>query len=209
MTLYGDREKCYRCYRPKSSCMCPHVQMVDTKTQFIILMHPKEFKKTKNNTGRFTHLSLNNSKLFIGDDFTNHKQVNEIIETTNSYILYPSKESINISNEPLDVGKDISIFLIDSTWACSVALLARSKNLQKLQHISFDTTRLSEYKIKKQPAEYCLSTIESTLCVLELLNKHNIENISTKSLDNFLNPFREMVKYQYSILEDNSKPKRK
>ena len=75
ITYYGAREKCYRCYRPKSSCMCSHIHEIETNTKFIILMHPKEFKKTKNGTGRLTHLSLPNSHLFIGIDFlyTNFK----------------------------------------------------------------------------------------------------------------------------------------
>lgn len=203
--IKGDRQKCYKCYRPKSSCMCLHVESFDTNTQFIILMHPKEFKKTKNNTGRFTHLLLQNSKIFIGDDFTNHNEINEIIKNTNAFILYPSKDAINLSQDSLHVDKNITIFLIDSTWSCSTSLLRKSKNLQVLPSISFDSTKLSEYKIKEQPKDYCLSTIESTLCVLELLNEQNIENISSENLNNFLNPFHEMVKYQIECIENREK----
>ena len=99
MTLYGDRERCYKCYRPKSSCMCEYIDSFDTKTKFIILMHPKEFKKVKNNTGRFTHLLLNNSELFVGIDFSNNQRINEIINTHESYILFPSKNAINLTNK--------------------------------------------------------------------------------------------------------------
>lgn len=205
-TIYGNREKCYNCYRPKISCMCAYVNPIETKTKFIILMHPKEFKKVKNGTGHLTHLSLKNSKLFIGVDFTNHKEINEIISTCKSYILYPSKDALNISKQNIDdeshVKKETAIFLIDSTWACSLKILRDSKNLQTLSHISFDSTRLSEFKIKEQPAEYCLSTIESILTILELLNKWNAENIEKKDLDKFLNPFYKMVEYQIKCIEN-------
>ena len=40
--------------------------------------------------------------------------------------------------------------------------------------MSFTTTKTSKYDIKVQPNEAYLSTIESTLVVLELLNKHEI-----------------------------------
>lgn len=50
-------------------------------------MHPKEFKKTKNGTGHFTHLSLPNSELFMGIDFSDNDRINEIIETHESFIL--------------------------------------------------------------------------------------------------------------------------
>ena len=75
-------------------------------------------------------------------------------------------------------------------------MLRDSKNLQKLQHISFDSNKLSEFKIKEQPEDYCLSTIESTLCVLEILNSLDLENIDINDLDKFLNPFKNMVDYQ-------------
>lgn len=207
-TLYGDRERCYSCYRPKSSCMCKHVHEVETRTKFVILMHPKEFKKVKNGTGHLTHLSLKNSKLFVGIDFTNHKEINSIISTYQSYILYPSKDAINISkenlqNDSLDVKKDVAIFIIDSTWACSLKMLRESKNLHGLKHISFESTKLSEFKIKEQPREYCLSTIESTLSLLELLHRDETENLSKNDFDRFLNPFYKMVEYQMKCI-DNS-----
>ncbi|QOY55728.1 DTW domain-containing protein [Candidatus Sulfurimonas marisnigri] len=206
-TLYGDREKCYNCYRPKSSCMCSYVNSIKTKTKFIILMHPKEFKKVKNGTGHLTHLSLKNSELFIGVDFTNHKMINDIISTCKSYILYPSKDAINISREKLydndlDIQKDMAIFIIDSTWACSLKMLRESKNLQTLKHISFDNNKLSQFKIKEQPADYCLSTIESTLSVLELLNFWKLENIENDYLKTFLNPFEKMVEYQLKCVDN-------
>jgi len=168
------------------------------------LMHPKEFKKVKNGTGHLTHLSLNNSNLFVGVDFTNHKLINEIIETYESYVLYPSSDAINISNEKPNTDKDMAIFIIDSTWSCSISILRESKNLQALPYISFNSTKLSQFKIKQQPEDYCLSTIESTLSVLELLNEYEIENIDNKNIINFLNPFEKMIDYQLKYVNGPS-----
>ena len=118
-TYYGDREKCYRCFRPLSSCMCKYIKPFDTNTKFVILMHPKEFKKVKNNTGYFTHESLINSELFVGVDFSNHKRVNEIISTHESYILFPSPHAINLSySNPLASkphAKNMAIFIMNNT----------------------------------------------------------------------------------------------
>ena len=208
-TLYGEREKCYNCYRPLSSCMCSHVHTVDTQTKFIVLMHPKEFKKVKNGTGHLTHLALKNSELFVGIDFTNHRAINKIIETHDSFVLYPSKDAINLSttdirdaDEYSHVKKKIAMFIIDSTWACSVKMLRDSKNLQALKHVSFESTKLSQFKIKEQPEDYCLSTIESTLSVLELLNRCDNESLSKKDLEMFLNPFHKMIEYQLKCIEN-------
>lgn len=96
----------------------------------------------------------------------------------------------------------MAIFLIDSTWACSLKMMRESKNLHTLSHISFDSTKRSEFKIKEQPLEYCLSTIESTLTVLELLTKWQIETIDQEKLDAFLTPFHAMIDYQLACIQN-------
>ncbi|WP_457744863.1 tRNA-uridine aminocarboxypropyltransferase [Sulfurimonas sp.] len=200
-TYYGDREKCYKCYRPKSSCMCGYFEHIKTDTKFVVLMHPKEFKKVKNNTGHFTHQSLPNSELFVGIDFSNHKAINEIVASHESYILFPSQNALNLTDKhPKRSNKPLAIFLIDSTWACTKKIFTESKNLQKLKHMSFTTTKISQYEIKVQPDENYLSTIESTLVVLELLNKWKIESINETQLNGFLNPFKEMIEYQKKLI---------
>lgn len=200
------RDKCYRCYRAKTSCMCKYVSQINTNTKFVILMHPREFKKTKNGTGHFTHLSLKNSAIYVGIDFSNHNVINTLIDdkTNNCFILYPGVDTIKLNTHNIkEVNKTNVIFIIDSTWACSKKMLRVSKNLHNLPRVSFEHTKSSAFKIKTQPNSYCLSTIESTLCVLELLNHHKIENIETKKFDNFLQPFEKMVEYQMSCAISN------
>ena len=187
--------------------MCCHIEAFDTNTKFVILMHPKEFKKVKNNTGHFTHLSLENSELFIGVDFTNNQRINEIIDTYNSYILFPSPHAVNLSKTNPSTktnphAKNMAIFLIDSTWTCINKMFKQSKNLQNLKHMSFETSRISQYKIKEQPKSNYLSTMESTLVVLELLNSWHVETIEQIKLDKFLNPFVKMIEYQTKLIEN-------
>ena len=208
ISLKQTRKTCYICYRPQTSCMCEHISAIDTKTKFVILMHNKEFRKTKNGTGHFTNLSLNNCELFVGFDFSNHNKINSILNDVNNscYLLYPHKNSINLNTTNIQkASKTNVIFIIDSTWACAKTLLYDNTNLQDLPKISFTHTKNSAFEIKEQPADYCLSTIESTLCVLELLNHHKIENINKYSLNNFLKPFSKMVDYQKSCLKSSIK----
>jgi DTW domain-containing protein YfiP len=172
-------------------------------------MHPKEFKKVKNNTGFFTHMSLSNSELFIGVDFSEHKRINEILTTHKCYILFPSSDAINLSEQnPKAVhesSQEMAIFILDSTWACTNKMLQESANLRELSHLSFTTQRTSQYQIKEQPQSNYLSTIESTLVVLEELHKHQIESIEQKEFENFLNPFFEMINYQQKLIKNTHK----
>ncbi len=167
-------------------------------------MHPKEFKKVKNNTGFFTHQSLKNSELFIGVDFSDHNRINEIIKEYNSYILYPSEgaKDLSLSDPSKECDKEMAVFIIDSTWSCAKQIFEKSNNLKDLKHLSFTTSKTSKYEIKTQPESNYLSTIESTHVVVELLNKWGIENTDQKDLDSFLNPFLEMIKYQKDLISN-------
>ena len=207
MQIKNQREICYKCYRPKTSCICEHlINPISTNTKFVILMHPKEFRKTKNGTGHMTNNSLENCELYVGIDFTNHKRVNELLnnKTYEAFILYPDVNSIKLNTQKLPNEKKALIFIIDSTWPCSKKILRLSINLHNLRKVSFEHDKSSQFKIKTQPNQYCLSTIESTLCLLEQLNLQNIENISSKSLEKFLTPFEKMVDYQVKCAFDEN-----
>ncbi|MBC8237246.1 MAG: DTW domain-containing protein [Helicobacteraceae bacterium] len=184
--------------------MCEYIDTFATNTKFVILMHPKEFKKVKNNTGYLTKESLSNSELFIGINFSDNNRINEIIATHESYILFPSADAINLSKKNPQTDsentKNMAVFLIDSTWACTKKMFNESENLQKLQHMSFESSRVSQYDIKEQPQTNYLSTIESTHVVLELLDKWNIEDLRAENLDGFLNPFFKMIEYQKELI---------
>ena len=183
--------------------MCKHINPIDTKTKFVILMHPKEYRKTKNGTGHFTNKSLKNSEIFIGIDFTRNNKINQLINDKKNecFILYPGEKSLKLNSQKLQTDKNIVLFIIDSTWPCSKKMLRVSKNLQNLQKVSFESNRVSNFKIKTQPKDYCLSTMESTQFVLELLNKQNIENIDIKKLEDFTKPFNKMVEFQIDCVE--------
>ncbi len=201
----GYRERCYRCYRPKSTCMCEAICPVETQTKFVILMHNKEFQKTKNGTGIFSHLALPNSELFVGIDFSEYDRINAIVEDENNncYILYPSSKSQPLNTTDISKeGKTTVIFIIDSTWACAKKMMRLSRNITDLPHISFLHERVSMFHIKEQPADICLSTMESIHCVLELLNAQEKEQISEEKLDAFLNPFHKMVAYQMQYTKE-------
>lgn len=164
-------------------------------------MHPKEFKKTKNGTGHFTNLSLKNCEIHVGIDFTEHTVINTIINDPLNicYTLYPHERSINLNEESIgEEKKNTVIFLINSTWPYSRAILTASPNIDALEKVSFSHAEISKFTFKQQPNFYCLSTMESTLCVLKLFNTHHIESIESKKLDHFLLPFEKMVEYQFS-----------
>ena len=195
--------------RPSSSCICKYINAIPTKTRFIILMHPKEYRKERNGTGHMTKLQLENSEVIVGIDFTNNKRVNEILmkEENCSFLLYPGKDNFNLSIRKKSettsfLGNNPHLFILDGTWPCARKMLKLSTNLQKLKRVSFDNKIKSKFILKQQPASLCLSTIESVYTVLNLLNEKEVEQCQTKD---FLIPFEKMIAYQVECILDPNK----
>lgn len=200
----NPRKNCYKCMRPSSTCICKHISPVQTKTRFIILMHPKEYKKEKNGTGHMTTLQLENSEIIVGVDFTNNNRVNELLtkENSSSFLLYPGKDNFNLSVRKSSelrpfMGENPNLFILDGTWPCARKMLKLSKNLQQLKRVSFDNEIKSKFIFKQQPEPLCLSTIESVYTVINLLKEGALEQCDTKD---FLIPFEKMIEYQVEYI---------
>lgn len=169
------RKYCYHCYRPQQNCFCPFIKPFDTFTHFSFLMHPKEARKQKTGTGRLAQLCLNNSHLFIGEDFSGNQDINRLLANKSYYplILFPGKNAINISQEQITLpeGKTPCVFVIDGTWRSAKKVLRLSRNLDKWPQIRFAPKKSSQFLIKKEPDIDCVSTIEAVFYYLKEAEK--------------------------------------
>lgn len=147
-----------------------------TRTRFVLLMHPKEYKREKAGTGRLTHLCLADSRILMGAAFDQHEELQELLRDPTVYpvLLYPGANALNLScgELPADalVGRRLLVLVLDATWACARKMLRLSPTLQALPRILFTPTTPSRFVIKQQPQEGCLSTLEAvheTLLALE------------------------------------------
>src|SRR5688572_23613352 len=86
-----SRPMCYRCFWPKALCWCATIRPMETRTKFLLLMHPKEFKREKCGTGRLTHLCLANSEIHMGVGFDDHPEVQRLIHDPGYFpvLVYP------------------------------------------------------------------------------------------------------------------------
>lgn len=205
---------CYTCFRLSKICLCHLIKSFETNAHFVLLMHPMEAKKEKIGTGRISRASLKNSSMITGIDFTNNEEVNCLINDPNNYcvVLYPGAHSLNISIDDITPLKNLKnedrhlvVFLIDGTWPCAKKMMKLSKNLQSLPRVSFTATHQSIFDIKEQPADYCLSTLESIHFFITECNRRGLEN-TNKSEDQMLNVFRAMIDFQIKCANDPELP---
>lgn len=180
-----SRETCYRCFWPKAHCWCASIMPMETRTRFVFLMHPKEFKQEKASTGRLTHLALRQSEIVVGVEFDGNARVQALLNDPALYptLLYPGGAARNVSRGELKEndlrGRRLVVFVLDATWSCARKMLKLSPSLQALPRLCFDArTAVSRYVIKQQPQAGCLSTLEATHEMLHALEGAGLDRYS-------------------------------
>ncbi len=167
-------------------------------------MHPKEAKKQPLGTGRITHKALTNSEIIIDQTFDQNLRVQEYLNDPkwDCYLLYPGRQAHNLSEKPFQKSQGQPVlFVLDGTWPCAKSMLRDSPSLHSLPRLSFTNNKKSRFHIKHQPAEYCLSTLESIYEVLSLLEEQNIEE-KNPDKDCLLEAMDAMVTFQIKCAND-------
>ncbi len=197
-----NRAICLQCLKSQVTCYCGEIKKFKTKFKIILLQHPMERRKAIG-TARMTHLAIENSTLIVGKDFNDNPQVNALLRNPELYcvVLFPGPQSLNLSLLPqherttwFPTEKQLVILVIDGTWASAKRMLRQSPNLLELPQICFTPQRPSEYKIRQQPKEHCVSSIEAVHQLLEILEP------ATRA-DHLLELFRGMVELQIRCFE--------
>ncbi len=205
------REKCYVCKRPAASCLCPNEAPLPLSAKIVLLMHEKEWRRQKCNTGRLACLNLEGAEIIPGLAFDDNSRVRELLADPGSLcmLLYPGPSAVNLSGEAfpagLLAGRRLVVFIIDATWSCSRSVLRASPGLLALPRLMFSPKEKSRWIIKKQPADWCLSTIESIHELLLALEAAGLERYEDKG--RLLAVFAAMQDYQLKRARETPNPR--
>ncbi len=174
------RDQCYRCLRATSVCTCALIAPFSPRFGIVLLQHPKE-RKNSIGTARMTHLCIANSRLIAGVEFDGHPEVDALLDDPANacHVLFPGPTAIEVdrlghdplASPALGLGRrKLIVFVIDGTWAQAKGMLRKSARLGTLPRVSFQPSRPSNYRVRKQPSRFCLSTIEATHRLIEILD---------------------------------------
>jgi DTW domain-containing protein YfiP len=171
-----------RCLRAGSVCLCDGIRPFATAFEVVLLQHPKE-RKNSIGTARFTHLTLETSRLIAGAAFAGNPDVDAILDDPENYpvILFPGDTAVNLAengaaflsavpNGPGGKPRRLVVFVVDGTWSQARGMIRRSPRLLALPRVSFTVDIPSQYKVRKQPREFCLSTVEAVARLVKLLD---------------------------------------
>jgi DTW domain-containing protein YfiP len=163
------RPRWHSCRRPRAFCYCARIQTIDSEIRFVILTQPREAKHSFG-TGRMAHLSLRNSLLVEGVDFSANERIHGELHGSQCFpgLLYPGKDSVNLSRQSPEermtfapAGRRFIVFVLDGTWKSARKMLRLSPNVANLPRICFEPPSPSGYRIRRQPKVHCYATIEA------------------------------------------------
>lgn len=176
---------CSQCGKSLKACICEWIQSLTSNVELVILQHPTETNRPMG-TARILRLSLENSYLFEGENFTQHSELNKLLteEGYQHFVLYPGEVSVSheeVAKAASREGK-VRIILLDGTWKKAYKMWQLSENLQALPLVRLPENLQGNYRIRKAPSDNSLSTVEAGYHILTLLQP---EQDFTPLLDTF------------------------
>ncbi|WP_254508293.1 tRNA-uridine aminocarboxypropyltransferase [Anatilimnocola floriformis] len=177
--------RCYGCFRPAEVCFCDSIPTIDNRTEVLILQHRREYFH-RFNTARIVEQSLRNSQLLA--DHT-HNLAERLQLKPGAGLLYPGPSSIPIAELPAEQ-RPQQLVILDGTWHQTKTLLRDIPALQSLPRYQLSPTSPSRYRIRREPDEAFVSTIEATVAALRLLEPETV------GLEGLLQAFEKMVDVQ-------------
>lgn len=170
-------------------CYCAQLPRLPTRTRVLVLQHPRE-RRVGIGTARMAQLALPNSLLRVGIDFAGDPIVAALLsEATPSYLLFPGPDARDVRE--LSREQPINLVVVDGTWSQARTLVRVNPQLAALPRIAFTPRQPSAYdRIRREPADFCVSTIEALTEVLNVLEPDG------EPFDPLLVPFHAMVERQ-------------
>jgi len=149
------REDCNRCRRPAEMCVCDAIEVIHNKTAITVIQHPGE-RAHPFNTARLTRLTLARSEVRVA-----WKGAMEPLQLpADTALLFPGEAAVDL--EDLAPGSRPShLVVLDGTWPQARSLYRQNPWLRQLRHVQLSPKTPSSYRIRREPALHCLSTIES------------------------------------------------
>jgi len=188
------REVCARCRRPAEGCYCAHVTPIDTSTRLVLLQHPRE-RYVAIGTAHMASLCLTNSELHVGIDWSRSQPLARALANPARppILLYPGEGSIDIVKSP--PAGPATLVVVDGTWAQTKKVVRTNPVLAALPRYAFVPPKPSEYRIRKEPDDASVATIEALVHALTALEGDEARFAT------LLAPFRAMIDFQISCQE--------
>jgi DTW domain-containing protein len=200
----APRPTCLRCRRPGDHCYCALIPALPTRTHVVFLQHPRE-RDCAIGTARMAHLALPHSSWVEGVSLDDHPTVQalfdqRLLNNDDVAVLFPGPTARPLVHWQARPPK--TLVVLDGTWWQAASLLKHNPRLAALPRLSYEPERPGNYRIRKEPAEHCLATVEAVCAVLGALEGEPARFTA------MLRPFDFLVERQLAAVADRTGPAR-
>ena len=180
------RERCYDRYRPVAMCFCASIPSIDNQTDVLLLQHMRE-RFHPFNTARIVRKSLQRGKLLVDHNLALGDHLAAETLSPRVGVLYPGGRVL--SELPPSERPD-QLIVIDGTWHHAKTLVRDIPQLRDLPRYQIKPSQPGQYRIRREPNEMALSTLEATVAALRAIEP------DTAGFDKLLGAFNQMVETQ-------------
>ncbi len=185
------REVCHSCFRPTHLCVCLHCRQVANRTHILIIQHQRE-RSHPFGTTRIAQLTLARVRKLV----TFGVIPKPLDLSPQAALLYPSEEAQDLAELPVAQRPD-ELIVLDGTWSHARVIYRENPWLQALPAVGLNPSTPGRYRIRKEPRPEYISTIESIVAALHLLEPE------TPNLDHPLEVFEQMIEEQIRLTKDH------
>ncbi|OCH06748.1 DTW domain-containing protein [Aliivibrio fischeri] len=194
---------CLQCLKTKKACICEWITPITTDIELIILQHPTEAKRPLG-TAKILSLSLVNCRTFIGENFSEHSELNQLLadDSYHHQVLFLDNESQVIGTDKALLQKKQRVILLDGTWKKAYKMWQLSTNLHSLPKVHLNTDLSGNYRIRKAPKDNALSTAEAGYHILTQLDNDCVASNNVEKFDSILTAFDNMIEFHISQMPE-------
>jgi DTW domain-containing protein YfiP len=169
---------------------------IETATKIVLLQHPRE-RDMPIGTARMANLCLPNSELNVGVGWEGSAVLGRAISDPSHppVLLYPTDP--RHETPPRPVTGPVTLIVVDGTWSQARKVVRLNPTLARLPRLGFRPEVPSEYRIRREPREECVSTIEALMLALGELESE------PERFRALLVPFRMMIDRQIRLREQH------
>jgi DTW domain-containing protein len=147
--------------------LCGAIPRVDNRIEVAVLQHPRE-RTHPFGTAKLAELGLRRVEVIVDHVGRVRKNPELLGALQHTALLYPGPAARDVTTlEPHE--RPARLLVIDGTWHHARTLYRDVPGLRALPHLTLPSHARSAFAIRRQPREYCLSTIEAIVLALEAL----------------------------------------
>jgi len=163
------RKLCTHCKRPIKVCFCHCLTHINNIWPVWILQHHAE-KKHAIGTAQIANLSLNNILMVTDQDARQNKVFQTGIQSSAPILVYPGENSITL--DELKTEEPRPLLFLDGSWRKTHKMFYDFPELATLPRVAIKPDSKSRYRIRKEPNESAISTLEAIIYVLSKLENN-------------------------------------